>query len=436
MEFMLIDFTVKNYRSFKEAATLSLAAQPLKNDGIAIYSTEFGHKILPAAGIYGANASGKSNILKGLSYAILAVLNSNNAAFPITKHPLLQPFMLDRQTQKEPVHFEISLWDKEQISQYNYAFQVHGDAIVTEWLEVIDRPSKKRRSRIIFERENNTFTFHPTEGERLKRLKGFVANTALALNVFANFADSYSRRVVTILQNINFVDANNMSSLMMYALERLHDDEKLKSQVVNFIRNSDIGIQDISIDRSEMNLGEAWAQLPKELQGIPILNTAPGYRYELYSRHSIYGAEGSKQKEEKTFHFGDESRGTNKLLSLSVLLFEALNEGKTVLIDELGSGLHPHLTRKIVELFQSPVSNRFGAQLVFAGHDVLLMETNSLNRTLDLRRDQIWFTEKGEDESSEMRCLVEYKSKKEHEFAKRYLEGRFGAVPMFSFENA
>src|SRR3954451_3894756 len=109
---MIIDFTIKNYRSFKEASTLSLVAEPLKNDGIAISTTAFDDNILPVAGIFGQNAGGKSNVIKAFAYMISSILNANPTSSPINRHPLLQPFLLNANSSKEPTHFEISLWDK------------------------------------------------------------------------------------------------------------------------------------------------------------------------------------------------------------------------------------------------------------------------------------------------------------------------------------
>lgn len=432
---MIIDFTIKNYRSFKEASSLSLLAEPLKNDGIAISTTAFGDNILPVSGIFGQNAGGKSNVIKALVYTVSSILNANTTNFPINKHPLLQPFLLDTNSSKEPVHFEISLWDKDTVSQYNYGFEVDGSGVVSEWLELIDKPQKNRRSRLIFERSGNVFTFDKTVKNDIEPLAKRVLSTALAVNVFGNLAEQYSHRLLELVSNqIKLIDGTDTNSLLSYALDRCFSDKRLQAQVIDFIKKSDIDITNVSIDRSQMSVAELPAGIPEEL--MTMMANGSGFNYQIRSQHSIYDNDGNKLEGSRVFNFGEESLGTQKIFALAVILLDALNNGETVVFDELGSSLHPFLTKKIVELFQSPKSNKHGAQLIFTSHETFLLTKNPLNNRLDLRRDQIWFADKGANEASVLRCLSEYKTKKEYELAKRYLEGRFGAVPVLKFEES
>ncbi len=432
---MIIDFTIKNYRSFKEASSLSLLAEPLKNDGIAISTTAFGDNILPVSGIFGQNAGGKSNVIKALVYTVSSILNANPTNFPINKHPLLQPFLLNTNSSKEPMHFEISLWDKDTVSQYNYGFEVDGSGVVSEWLELIDKPQKNRRSRLIFERSGNVFTFDKTVKNDIEPLAKRVLSTALAVNVFGNLAEQYSHRLLELVSNqIKLIEGTDTNSLLSYALDRCFSDKRLQAQVIDFIKKSDIDITDVSIDRSQMSVAELPAGIPEEL--MTMMANGSGFNYQIRSQHSIYDNDGNKLEGSRVFNFGEESLGTQKIFALAVILLDALNNGETVVFDELGSSLHPFLTKKIVELFQSPKSNRHGAQLIFTSHETFLLTKNPLNNKLDLRRDQIWFADKGANEASVLRCLSEYKTKKEYELAKRYLEGRFGAVPVLKFEES
>lgn len=435
---MIIDFTIKNYKSFKDASSLSLVAEErLKNDGIAITKTAFDDDVLPVAGIFGQNAGGKSNVIKALAYMTQAVLNTNHINAPINKHPLLQPYLLNRNSRKEPIHFEITFWDSKTTSQYNYGFEVGDAGVVSEWLELVDRPQKKRRSRLIFERAGSKFTFDKTVQARLEPLTVNVLNTALAVNVFGNLAEPVSHRLLELAspQNLKIVDGTDTNQLNGYALNRCFEDKKLQAQVISFIKKSDIDISDVSIDRTQMALKDL--PLPDELR--PLITKATqgaSYNYRIESQHSVYDDKGNKTEENHSFNFGDESLGTQKIFALAVILLDALNNGETVIFDELGSSLHPFLTKKIVELFQSPKTNEHGAQLIFTTHETFLLSKNSLNNKLDLRRDQIWLADKGSNETSVLRCLSEYKTKKEYELAKRYLEGRFGAVPVLKFEES
>ena len=432
---MIIEFTIKNYRSFKEVSSLSLLAEPLKNDGIAISTTAFGDNILPVSGIFGQNAGGKSNVIKALVYMVSSILNASPTNFPINKHPLLQPFLLNTKSSKDPIHFEISLWDKNTVSQYNYGFEVDGSGVVAEWLELIDKPQKNRRSRLIFERSGDDFTFDKTVKNDIEPLVKRVLRTALAVNIFGNLAEQYSHRLLEIVNSqIKLIDGTDTNSLMSYALDRCYSDKKLQAQVIDFIKKSDIDINDVSIDRSQIKVAELPAGIPEEL--MTMMANGSGFNYRIRSQHSIYDDEGNKLEENREFNFGEESLGTQKVFALAVILLNALNNGEIVVFDELGSSLHPFLTKKIVELFQSPKSNKYGAQLIFTSHETFLLTKRTLNNKLDLRRDQIWFADKGTNEASALRCLSEYKTKKEYELAKRYLEGRFGAVPVLKFEES
>ena len=419
MNTMIIDFTIKNYRSFKKTASISLLAEPLKNDGIAISTTDFKDDILPVAGIFGQNAGGKSNIIKALSYMTGSMLNADHIGSPINKNPLLQPFLLNANNSNQPIHFELSLWDKDTVSQYNYGFEVDDSGIVSEWLSLSDRPKTNRRSRMIFERSRNNFTFDSTVKSDLEPLSIRVLDTALAVNVFANLADPYSRKLLEIVkEQIKIIDSTDADELRHYILERCLANEELKARVIRFIKKLDIGINDIHIDKSEIDATE----LP---EGAKF-----GFIYQVKSSHFMYDDGGNRIEESRNFNFGDESLGTQRIFILAVVLLDALNKGEMVVIDELGSSLHPFLTKRIVEIFQNPELNKYGAQLIFTSHETFLLAKNSLNGKLDLRRDQIWFADKGADEASVLRCLSEYKTKKEYDLAKRYLEGRFGAVPV------
>lgn len=436
---MIIDFTIKNYRSFKEASSLSLVAEGLKNDGIAIQETTFQDNILPVVGIFGQNAGGKSNIIKALAYMQAAMLNADYINAPVNKHPLLQPFLLNKASHDKAIHFEVSLWDKPSSTQYNYGFEVGAVGVTSEWLEVTDRPEIKKRTRLIFERKGGQFVFDSTVKEELEPIAKRVLDTALAINVFANLADPMSGKLLELIspKNIKIVDGTDTNQLMGYALDRFYTDEKLRTRVTRFIKNADIDINEVDVVRAPFSIDELPAGIPEELKTLMTNANSgqPSYNYRITSKHSMYDDKGNKLDSHYDFNFGEqESLGTQKILALATILIDALNNGETVFFDELGSSLHPFLTRKIVELFQNPKSNPDTAQLIFTSHETFLLNRSSNNSNFDLRRDQIWFADKGADESSSLKCLSEYKTKKEYELSKRYLEGRFGAVPVLKFD--
>ena len=433
---MLLELTVENYRSFKELSTLSLLAEPLKNDGIAIKTTTMGDSILPTVGIFGQNAGGKSNLYKALSVMANSIWNINPIVLPIGNQPFLQPFALSVESRTKPIHLEIVLWDAKTASQYRYGFEVGNGIVQAEWLEITDRPQKNRRSRLIFERDKAQFSFAKTVRNNLEHLKPHVLETALAVNVFGNLGDPQSRRMLELLspQHIKFIDASDTANLVPYALDRYHGNEKLASEVVSFIRKADTGIASVSVDKFNISSPNWPIEFQEDLKSKISIRPAVGFGYIPKSSHVVYDQDGNKTEDRQDFDFvTQESLGTQKMFALAVVLLEALHNGEIVVLDELGSSLHPFITKKIVELFQDPLSNKSGAQLIFMSHDTLLLSKDSINSSLDLRRDQIWFVDKREDEVSILRRLSEYRAKKEYELSKRYLEGRFGAVPILDF---
>ena len=154
---MIIEFSIKNFRSFKELATLSLEAESLKTGKNGLISTEFKTNLLPAIGIFGHNASGKSNLIKALVYMQWAMLNSDYLNQPTTKFPFLQPFLLNVESCKEPSFFQIVLWDSENKTEYRYGFEINAENVVSEWLETVTKVKKNRRRRMIFLRKGQEF---------------------------------------------------------------------------------------------------------------------------------------------------------------------------------------------------------------------------------------------------------------------------------------
>ena len=151
---------------------------------------------------------------------------------------------------------------------------------------------------------------------------------------------------------------------------------------------------------------------------------ATGSFVEAITTHNVYDENGLVIGE-RNFHKNQmESEGTKKVIEISGPIFDTLNEGKTLIVDELDAKLHPLLTRNIVLLFMDPEKNRHGAQLIFATHDTNLLDLDII------RRDQIWFAEKDEKSmQTDIYALTEFSPRKEENIAKGYLQGRYGAIP-------
>lgn len=418
---MIIEFSTKNFRSFKDLATLSLEAESLKSGKNVLISTEFKVDLLPTVGIFGHNASGKSNLIKALSFMQWAMLNSDYLNQPTTKSPLLQPFLLNIESCKEPSFFQIVLWDSENKTEYRYGFEISSENVVSEWLESHTKVKKNRRRRMIFSRKGQEFLeLDESVKDSVGHLVNNVRPTALALTVFAQFADPISSQVIKLMNRPNFMifDSGAVDP-MGYAMQQYHDKPEFALKVLQLLKKLDLSIQDLKVIRESFT--EAHLKvIPHELKSL-FNQTSEIYR--AVTTHKMYGSEKNRQVE---FDFNNqESYGTRRLFVLATLLLQILDIGGIFVLDELGSSIHPFLSREIIALFQNHETNPKGAQLIFCSH-----ETYLLSNQVGLRQDQIWFTEKNAQEETVLHSLMEYNMRSECEFEKNYRQGRFGAVPV------
>lgn len=419
---MIIEFSTKNFRSFRELATLSLEAESLKTGKSGLISTEFKVELLPVSGIFGHNASGKSNLIKALAYMQWAMLNSDYLNQPTTKFPLLQPFLLNAESYKEPSFFQIVLWDPENKAEYRYGFEITTENVVSEWLEAVTKVKKNRRRRMIFLRKGQEF---PELDDSVKDSVGHLVNnvrpTALALTVFAQFADPVSSQVINLMNRPNFlIFDSGAADPMGYAMQQYHEKPEFALRVLQLLKKMDLSIQDLKVIREPFT--EAHLKtIPNELKSLFNL---PGDLFRAVTTHKMYGS--SEKNPTVEFDFNNqESFGTRRLFVLMTLLVQILDNGGIFVLDELGSSIHPFMSREIVTLFQNHDTNPKGAQLIFCSH-----ETYLLSNQVGLRQDQIWFTEKNAQEETVLHSLLEYNMRSEYEFEKNYRQGRFGAVPV------
>lgn len=425
---MIIEFTVENYRSIKEQATLSLEAESLKvQDSVVIPTKLKDLKLLPVIGVFGPNASGKSNIYKALFFMQWAMQNSNLSNPPITAHPLFQPFLLDSKSAQKPSFFQIVLWNKKKSAKYRYGFELSPTRVVSEWLETTQKVKTNWATKLIFTREADNYTFHKSMERELQPLTKRVRENALALTIFADFADELSQDVLRMIKSgppHNYLTMLEGSANLPpnYAFERYSADKEFAARALKFMQNVGIQMEGMEVLTEQVSNSE----VPPQLRQMLNLQMAPTIeRMRVVIKHKVYG----QTNKSVEFDLGaQESKGTQNLFALTPLMLNALETGGVLVFDELGSNLHPYITRAIVSQFQDPKINSHGAQLIFFSHDTYL-----LSSAVNLRRDQIWFTDKDKQESTLLRSLAEYKTRSDYEIAKNYLEGRFGAVPLVRF---
>ena len=392
---MILEFYVSNYLSIKDGLKISFVATSLKdslsesNDMIALSDT--GLTLLRSAVIYGANASGKSNVLKAMAFYRHFITDSfkNSQAGEAID---VENFRLNATSIYEPTTMEATFIVGDFI--YRYGFEVDSKVVRSEWL--YQRTNKKRAKEIeIFYRTEEETSVHQKSPLLLELVnKRMVRDNALLLSAAAQFNEPKAVNILQWMNDIRVIFGNEEEKLWNQAIKSL-DDENLRLRITNFAKYADLGIESI----------------------VKIDN-------RIVSNHRQFDDEGRETSDVAFSFSGNESEGTIKYFSLSYPIIDTLDNGKLLIIDELDSKLHPLLVRKIISLFNSAKTNPKGAQLLFTTHDTFLLSAGMF------RRDQIWFTQKDSFGATEAYSLVEYKVRSNTLFERDYLLGKYGATPI------
>jgi len=429
---MLVNFRVENFKSFKDMTEFSMEATKLKNLRDSNTFDVNNVSLLKSAVVYGANASGKSNLLKAMIRMKQIILNSTNISY-MKQYPH-ETFLLSTQTENKETMYEIEFILDTVL--YRYGFEIDNDATIREeWLFSKKIEARAREIKLFYRKKQEiSLGSNFKEGKQLK--DNNVRDNALFLSVVAEFNGEKSLQIL----NWFFYDFEMLSSLKSddfkhqttIALEN-QEHSDYKEKIIQLIKKSDTGIfdlksQKISMDEfirleNKFNLDN---QLLKNfLEEVSGDNLDDEDASKVMTIHMQYDEHHNVTKF-KPFDLSFESEGTQRLLALSAPLILTLEKGSTLLIDELDNSLHTELVEAIIKLFNSKETNPNNAQLIFTTHD-----TNLLNQEL-FRRDQIWFTQKDIYGASELYSLVEYgkgKTRDDLALEKNYLSGKFGAVP-------
>ena len=394
---MLIEFRVENYRSLRDEQALTLEAGRIGESsdprprGVAGH----GESLLPAAVIYGANASGKSNVLAALAFMREVVILSHRQWEPEGGIP--RTAFAWGGKRNESSMFEASFLVGE--TKYVYGFSVDDKAVVEEWLFAWPN----HRKQMWFEREGDRFKF----GEHMKGPNEAVMEVtrpnALFLSAAAQLGHKQLTPVYTWFRGISPVNILGRRSPMFHAGFIDEADDTLAARIRQLLKAADIGIVDMKSIETE-----------QELRGRTLR------RRRILLQHQA-------DDDDSWLNLEEESGGTKALFRMAPLLFRTLDLGGLLLVDELESSMHPLLGLAIVKMFSSPKTNPKNAQILFTTHD-----TNLLGTTLGeppLRRDQVWFTEKDEEGASKLYPLTDYKPRKAENLERGYLQGRYGAIP-------
>ena len=422
---MLIEFTVGNFRSFRDPQTLSMLAAPIKSqhpslDENTIIQLPDNPALLTSAAIYGANASGKSNLVQALAFMQRFVMHSLKET-KATGGIQVEPFRLHAATVRQPSHFEIVFI--EDGKRYRYGFEVTKERVTAEWLYFVPSTREAR----LFEREGDDIAVgsYFKEGRDLEQ---HTRPNALFLSVVAQFNGKQAQKLVDWFRRLGIISGVEDMGMLPFTLIQLMDGEYSQA-IRDLICRLDLGIGDLQVEKATVSGKPSLPdEMPDEIRQafLTIMNASDSEGFSIHTIHTQYDDQGNPVGQELFNLDEHESEGTQKLFAMSGPLLDTLQEGDVLVVDELDARLHPLMTREIISLFNNKTTNPNGAQLIFNTQD-----TNLLDNRL-FRRDQIWFVEKDQQGASHLYSLAEFKVRNDKDYERGYIQGRYGAVPYLS----
>jgi len=417
---MLIQFRFKNFRSFRDEQVLSMVASTDKTlrDENTIHATTLSkQRLVRSAVVYGANASGKSNLVSALGFVKSFVQHS--ADQELEAEIPLQPFLLDNTSSKSRSEFEVTFIHKG--IRYQYGFSVDRKRVYEEWLIAYPKgqPQKWFERSPSSESKSEWYFGSQLKGEKGK-LVSLTRPDVLFLSVAAKFNHEQLSSVYQWFSKyLRVIEADRDASHFFYTAKKALASQPFSVKLGELLRFADFGVADFSIEKSE-SLPE---DMPEELRQL--ITSGRGRvqwsgQFNVQLRHRVSGS----METSIPLSLDDESKGTRRLFSIGGPWIDVLQHGYTLVVDELGSSLHPLLARELVSMFHSSDLNPRNAQLVFDTHDTTLLDSSIF------RRDQVWFVEKDNGSVSHLYPLLDFSPRKEEALGRGYLRGRYGAIPI------
>lgn len=439
----LLSFTARNVRSYADGVSLSLLATRLSEPEavrkLPIAGSASPASVLPVAGIFGANASGKSTILRALADMRWLVLGSFRRGDDETRLPR-EPFLFHDDSSERPSSFAVDLILDG--IRWQYGFEINDHEVLDEY--VYHYP--KGRQALVFRR--NGPDQQPSLGPAF-RLAGrtllpLVRKNALLLSVagaVADASDDARPRNVTLIDglfkwfrdNLLLMQSHNLDARIAYTARSIETPDE-KAAIIALLQAADLGIAGIERVPVDAEVTERLQRALRILEGREEESTGQKAARDLpgeFVRLRHVSSEGTTPIDPE-----HESQGTLVWVSLLGPMLNTIGNGSVVLVDELDRSLHPHLVRQFISLFQSRTANPRCAQLIFNAHDPTILGDSSQR---SLGRDQIWFTEKDRDGKTTLYSMAEFQPKRDEAIGRRYLQGRYGGVPVLNpaeFEQA
>jgi hypothetical protein len=420
---MIIEFTVGNFLSFKEKRTLKFKASGIGELPDNVFKTG-GYKLVRSGVIYGANSSGKSNLIKALDRMRDVVLNS--VKLNDNEELEYSPFLLST-TEMDPTYFESEFLIGKK--KYRYGFEYNLREIISEWLFV--KEGRKQEVPYFLRTEDGIGVSKIFE-EGTDKEKATNTNR-LFISLVAQLGGEISKSILGWFRGYNVLSGIDHKDYTGFTLKMLHKKIEGCEQSLELYQRLQLGFKDINITENEFDITAVPSNIPESLRKKLLTDFEGRKVVSLNTIHNKYDNYGSIIGTVSFDKENQESEGTKKVIDLSGPIFDTLLLGKILIIDELDAKLHPLLTTQLIKLFNNPRTNPNNAQLFFATHDTNLLSSNLF------RRDQIWFAEKDEKEQTDIYTLTEItlpygsKVRNDSNLEKNYIRGRYGAIPFLTY---
>lgn len=428
---MLQEFSIGNFWSFKDIQTLHLQAAPIRSkfkhvDEQNTFVINDQLSLLKSKAIFGANASGKSNLVRAFVGMLIIIKDCLKDNQILEKR--INPFLFQKENLRQPSFFQI-VFMVDGI-QYRYGFEATKKTIVSEWLfgkpVIPEKGFPKARERYYFTREGMEVKINEErfkEGERFAKITQdtppLYRENTLFLSVIAAFNGAISKLITDTFQHqFRVISGIEEPERWVYVLRAMSEWPGYTEKLTQLLRAVDQSIESIQL-----------VEAPSEqISKVEMITDPRDSKVEkaafIVVNRNLRDEQGEIVQKIPLDLYNQEAEGTKKIATLSPVLFDVLDQGGVLWIDEFDARMHPKLTRKIIELFHQPSTNPHTAQLVFVTHDSNLLDAKLL------RRDQITFAKKDRSGATELFSLVEFKGvRNDRSFEKDYLLGKYGAVP-------
>lgn len=417
---MILEFSIENYRSFKTECTLSLVAESSKSKSDNVFEHQMANgdsvRLLKSAVLYGANASGKSNLLKALQALRNMAGHLGRAGLPIRVY---EPFLFDTASQNAPTRFILSFVGPSNF-KYIYSLLFNGIEIIEESLDYF--PKSQRKNLFIRPTAKSAdgliHTVKMGQDTSLKTLK-VLKNQTVISKFGTDSPDEFFTPIYLYFKD-ELTIMRNLISNRRTVEEKIYESPRLQKRLSKLIKIADTKIEEIIIKKNEENGENEGISDIFEIAKRRLYQRTPPY--DSLGKHVMYKS--YERVGEVELPFDQESKGTNVLFVLGAEILDKLEKGGVFLVDEIDTSLHPKLAKFLVMLFQHPTSNPHNAQLIFTTHETTFLDKNVF------RKDQIWFTEKNDYGESELFSVQDFDGVREDTpFEKWYLSGKFGGIP-------